>query len=1026
MIKLNEKYNSETFATFLREFLPEDFEEKEQDIADVSKCKVIRRAREIGYCPSLDVTVLEMEHDKETDPRVTIATDAFKLLALYGVDKALVIFNNKDSENYRFSYLTIKLDLDEKGKIKQTYSNARRYSFFLGTGAKVKTPEQQLIKKGRVKDANDLLSRFSLEVVNKQFYLEVAKYFDELVKTEQHLLELPFQSDPNVRKSFAMRLIGRLTFCWFLKQKKSASGQLIPEQLLSSEAVRENYYHSTLEPLFFEVLNTQIDARDVRNDLYDKVPYLNGGLFSPQTDDYYDLDRGTFASKYINTLKVSDTWFKDFFLLLETYNFTIDENTVFDQELSVDPEMLGRIFENLLAEINPETGSSDRKRTGSFYTPRQIVEYMVDQSLLEYLKTKTGIDQDKLEALISYDIDDDVLHPRTDEENQKIVEAIETLKVLDPACGSGAFPMGALQKIVWILQQVDSDCKLWLEQKLAGVPDLYRQKIVNYFDQNPPDYIRKLDVIKNSIFGVDIQPIAVEISRLRCFLTLVVESEIDDRKQNRGIEPLPNLDFKFVCANTLVGLPKSEDKGLFEDHSGIEELSKIMSEYFSCSNQKKEHVRLRFANAQKEILNSTRRFGAATGDLTIKLTLWNPFSNKSNPWFDPEWMFGVEDKFDVVIGNPPYGAKIDKEQFMLIKKNYSFSANGKVESYRMFVERSVQLVTGMGIITLIIPNTWMYLEQAKPLRTKLLTSTSIKHLIVFPQSTFSATVDSMMLMLSNIEPGSDTVAHTLQLPLKGDLDTAFINLTDGTKHRQSIWQNNAGSRISIEVGSTEQALLDRLAEQNKKLGDYIITKQGLIPYLTKQEGRENKYISDQKQDEGWFEYLDGSRCVDRYQLKGRISYIKYGDWLYAPREPEIFQKPRIIYQLIRNISLKRRIVATYLDKVLYSDRNTGIIFTQEDNRLELKYILGVLNSSLLNFVHAKTHNSTYISFPSIKSLPFVIGSPKEQREVIELVEQIMTMRSNKQDVTDLEMKLDELVMEVYKLTEEEKEIIRHS
>ena len=409
MMKFNQKYNKDIFSEFLREFLPEDYTEKEKDIAKIELCKIINKVRELGYSKSLDLYVLEMNHAKETDPRVSIATDAFRILANYGMDKALVIFKNDDSDNYRFSYLTITLDLNEKGKIAKKYSNARRYSFYLGVGAKTKTPEQQLIKKGKVKDKEDLLSRFSLEVVNKQFYLEVAKCFDELVSNKEKNLVLPSVSDENIniRKSFAVRLIGRLMFCWFLKQKKSDNGQLIPNELLSSEIVLDNYYHSILEPLFFGVLNTSIESRDIRNDLFDKVPYLNGGLFNPQPDDYYDLDRGTFTSKHINTMKISDAWFKEFYELLETYNFTIDENTVFDQELSVDPEMLGRIFENLLAEINPETGSSERKRTGSFYTPRQIVEYMVDQSLIEYLKSKTKIDEKKLSALVSYDLADD-------------------------------------------------------------------------------------------------------------------------------------------------------------------------------------------------------------------------------------------------------------------------------------------------------------------------------------------------------------------------------------------------------------------------------------------------------------------------------------------------------------------------------------------------------------------------------------------------------------------------------------------
>ena len=740
-MKFDQKYNHEAFSLFLRDFLPEDYVEEEKDIADLSRCRIITQARELGHSPSLDVYILEMNHAKETDPRVSIATDAFKILATFGYDKALVVFKNNESENYRFSYLTISLDLNEKNKVVAKYSNARRYSFYLGEGAKTKTPEQQLAKRGRVKDAGDLLSRFSLEVVNKQFYLEIAKFFDELVGEKISNLLLPSQPNATVRKNFAMRLIGRLMFCWFLKQKKSKDGQLVPDELLSASAVKDGYYHSVLEPLFFEILNTQIDDRDIRSDAYDKVPYLNGGLFSPQHDDYYDVDRATFTSRHLNTLRVSDAWFKAFFELLETYNFTIDENTVFDQELSVDPEMLGRIFENLLAEINPDTGSSERKRTGSYYTPRQVVEYMVDQSLVEYLKTATGIDKERIAAVVSYDLSDDSEHPLTAEENEKLVEAIDTLKILDPACGSGAFPIGALQKIVWILQRVDPNCKLWLGRKLSGVPELYRQRIINEVETNPFDYTRKLDVIKNSIFGVDIQPIAVEMSRLRCFLTLVVESEINDGKKNRGIEPLPNLDFKFVCANTLVGLPRKESSGLFEDHSGIEELSVIMSEYFSSSNQRKAEIRQRFTNAQKDILNrSLSTFGRTTGELTMKLSLWDPFSNAASPWFDPEWMFGLDHKSNIVIGNPPY----------LESRHPSFSTESKdalqdaaksrweddsqyigkgADLLIYFYERGLSLIENDGLLVYIVQNSWLDTDYGKKFQQFLLKHTNVKSIV---------------------------------------------------------------------------------------------------------------------------------------------------------------------------------------------------------------------------------------------------------------------------------------------------------
>jgi type II restriction/modification system DNA methylase subunit YeeA len=210
------------------------------------------------------------------------------------------------------------------------------------------------------------------------------------------------------------------------------------------------------------------------------------------------------------------------------YNFTVDENTSYDVELSIDPEMLGRIFENLLAEINPETGESAKKSTGAFYTPRDIVDYMVDSSLIDYLKTKTEIDENKLRSVISYSYGDNEIKNVSDQEKKDIIDSLYSLTALDPACGSGAFPIGLLQKIVYILQQLDPSAKLWFNKACEGVPFTFRKEIEKKFEAKSLDYIRKLIVIQNSIFGVDIQPIAVEIARIRCFLSLIIEEEVKD------------------------------------------------------------------------------------------------------------------------------------------------------------------------------------------------------------------------------------------------------------------------------------------------------------------------------------------------------------------------------------------------------------------------------------------------------------------------------------------------------------------
>src|SRR5260221_566516 len=239
-----------------------------------------------------------------------------------------------------------------------------------------------------------------LSSINKAFYKEISGLFTQLVggsvykgtKREDYeaLLKLPsIQDKSQASLEFAVRLIGRVIFCWFLREKKSDQGKsLMPNDLLSLEAVKHNpdYYHNILEPIFFEVLNKSVKSRkeDYGKEPFSSIPYLNGGLFSPQDDDFFSYNEDKQAVNH-NVVVIPDEWLRKFFEVLETYNFTIDENTSFDEELSIDPEMLGRIFENLLAEINPETGESARKSTGSYYTPRAIVDYMDDESLLLYL-----------------------------------------------------------------------------------------------------------------------------------------------------------------------------------------------------------------------------------------------------------------------------------------------------------------------------------------------------------------------------------------------------------------------------------------------------------------------------------------------------------------------------------------------------------------------------------------------------------------------------------------------------------------
>ncbi|MEA2043185.1 MAG: restriction endonuclease subunit M, partial [Bacteroidota bacterium] len=364
------------------------------------------------------------------------------------------------------------------------------------------------------------------------------------------------------------------------------------------------------------------------------------------------------------------------------YKFTITENTPIEEDVALDPELLGKVFENLLASYNPETKTTARKQTGSFYTPREIVNYMVDESLIAYLKNELKewnfpekeLDEN-LHKLTSYDPG----NPFADKPEiaPVIIGALNQSKILDPACGSGAFPMGILQKMVHLLQKLDIDNKIWKQvqrnkvqhetSEVFNIDDKQEREdklkeINNAFDEkiNHPDFARKLYLIENTIYGVDIQPIAVQISKLRFFISLVVDQKNNtDADNNFGILPLPNLETKFVAANTLIGIDKPDAQLSLFDTKEVEALEKelkaVRHKLFSAKTpETKQKYRKKDEELRNAIAEKLKNLGWQHNSAD-RLARWNPYDqNASSPFFDQEWMFDISKGFDIVIGNPPY------------------------------------------------------------------------------------------------------------------------------------------------------------------------------------------------------------------------------------------------------------------------------------------------------------------------------------------------------------------------------------
>ena len=919
-MEFNKRYNRSEFVNFLQnKFLPEDFIAETTAISIERQTKYIRSVTKLGSSESLDLIVYEIHHTSTHDARVGLSKEAFRFLADEWESKALVLFiPDGDDANYRFSLITIDLNETEEGKLQKIYSNPRRYSYYLGEGIAYYTPNKYLNELGRVSDDQDLHNRFSVEVLTKAFYQELSDWHAWAIK------EIRFPNDINndnddakFNHEGAIRLITRLIFVWFLKQR-----HLIPEEFFDEKYISDNlingftphamadlfgksreskYYKAILQNLFFAMLNSPItpEGKDTvterhfrkgRGDFdnnklmrYESlfkdpqlfidlanrtVPFLNGGLFDCLDEKdkgmYYDgfsdreivqkhliipdylffgeeVGRNIDLSEYYgdaNKKKVSARGIID---ILKRYNFTVEENTPFDQEVSLDPELLGKVFENLLASYNPETQTTARKQTGSFYTPREIVQYMIDESLLAHLKRTVGEElEEEYRKLLSYSDDEVNL---TDVQRLKIMQSLYKCKILDPACGSGAFPMGILQQMVHILNRIDPDNEQWKEMMLnnavSETSEAYRTAtdderkemvadIERSFDEsvNRPDYARKLYLIENCIYGVDIQPIAIQISKLRFFISLVIDQKTNNKPEdNFGIRPLPNLEAKFVAANTLLSLNKSE-VSLFDTETikaKEQELKIAKHKIFSAKTVRtKRKYRDRVCELRKEIAALLEELGAVGNVEARQLAQWDMFDqNATSPFFDSEWMFGVNDGFDIVIGNPPY-VQLQANGGTLAKmyENYKFKTFTRMgDIYCLFYEKGCQMLKDRGHLCYITSNKWMRAGYGEKTREFFVNKTNPILLIDFAGVKIfeSATVDTNILLLSK----SNNLHKTICAVTNKQNKDSVKNLSDFVQQQHSICSFNSSNSWVI-LSPIEQSIKCKIEAVGTPLKDWNI------------------------------------------------------------------------------------------------------------------------------------------------------------------------------------------------------------
>ena len=686
---------------------------------------------------------------------------------------------------------------------------------------------------------------FNVELLNKRFYEELSNWY--FWARQQVRFPADLEPDEATRNATSViRLLTRLIFCWFLKEKGLMTERLfdantLPQLLTTLDENDSTYYRAILQNLFFATLNQPMNAGDathrkfaaddsfqanrteygVKNlyrydrlfqnpeqavELFADIPFLNGGLFAclDVEDDsgkvqYADgfsrnakkqasvPNRLFFAETHTVDLSGKEAFgdtkkkkakVRGLLQILNGYKFTLAESTPVEQEIALDPELLGNVFENLLASYNPETGESARRQTGSFYTPRPIVDHMVDQALKAYLAdalcerlpdTSNEDAQAGLDILFAYT---EKTHAFSDAECSALIAAIDACNILDPACGSGAYPMGILHKLVFVLGKLDPNNEKWRQRQIHKAEEIEDTQaretaiaaINQDFAQNALDYGRKLYLIENCIYGVDIQPIAIQIAKLRFFISLICDQKTStDRSRNLGIRPLPNLETKFVAANSLIDLDVKQVTGSMAATTELQNLKQQLSQtrhrYFSAKTRaEKRRLQIQDDTLRKQILAELTALGYG-GDIEKKRINWNPYDPFSvAEFFDPVTMFGSELQagFDVVIGNPPY---VQIQKFSSEHKqawqaqNYStYAATGDI--YCLFYERGSRLLKPGGQLCFITSNKWMRAGYGEKLRHFFAKQVAVGEVIDFGGVAVfnSAMVDTAIVRLSKSTP----------------------------------------------------------------------------------------------------------------------------------------------------------------------------------------------------------------------------------------------------------------------------------
>ena len=1001
------------------------------------------------------------------------------------------------------------------------------------------------------------------EALNRRFYRDLEAWYERAVSA----CKFP----DNQNKTQVIRMVTRLLFVWFLKEKDLVPSDIFDEQgaqayLNNFDLETSDYYQAILQNLFFATLNTPIDKRafskrnndDNRNanryryaeflqdsgrflEHLKQVPFVNGGLF-----DFLDSFKGKRAGGVRidcftdnpndrRKLHVPGKLFFDLedgiFPLFNRYKFTVEENTPVEQEVALDPELLGQVFENLLGVYNPETEDLARKETGSYYTRRHVVDYMIDEALIAYFLQKvTPYDGERewletrlREDLLAYDQlgekdqpNDHLIH---DKEIKSMIDAIDELEVLDPAIGSGAFPTGVLNKLVLILKKLDPENKHWKQRQIEQankIPDPQSREIALagieavFSEANQyNNYGRKLYLIQNCIYGVDIQPIAMTIAKLRFFISLIIEQKSDqDPMTNYGIRPLPNLETKLVAANTLIGLNelRQPDLQLLLENDHIQQLRQeiedICVKYFSendrqiklkyiddeekCREQLSEALATQHAawckreqnkiseqvaqipkeKAQKQLREKLEKvYKVREAKLTTgvaeaqRIANWKRYDqNEKADFFDPEWMFGIAEGFDITIGNPPYvradagGKNAELRQQIKDSKQYE-TLYEKWDLFIPFIERSYKLLKPDGFTTLIVSNAYCHAKYAQKSQNWFLKNSKILRLDFCDKIPLfgSVGVRNVIFLFQKTDGKDNKPQRREHYPEFGKVHFLPTDNQQNLTHRTFFPEDTVAQQFTIPTITLDKICYisvgmvvhadEKRAEGEFGLKDVVSDEKDELhpkPFV------EGKYLARWLPIRNkWLEWgtqraptLFRRRTFpELYEVEEKLISISmaagveklrvvYDDQSFYHNDSAYCFIPWYSLAGVQNRSIKQR--TRYRDeRPKRPDLPKREDLEQTSCRFSLKFLLGVMNSTVADdFLKANRRHNIRIYPDDWKQLPIPDVSPEQQVPIVALVDKILTAKQKglERKVSRLEKKLDKKVTVLYGVEDEECDI----